>query len=68
MFSKSLFQPKYRMLENVFKTLSDVGISYFAYSENDELPPPNEIGHNYIMLFDDVACERQDNIRIYILL
>lgn len=64
-FSKSLFQPKYRMLEAVFKALSDEGIGYFAYSENDDVPSPHEIAPNSVMLFDDVACERQHNIRKY---
>lgn len=64
-FSKSLFQPKYRMLENVFKALANDGIGYFAYSENDEVPPPHEAASDSIMLFDDVACERQHNIRKY---
>ena len=64
-FSKSLFQPKYVMLENVFKALSDTGIGYFTFSENDEVPSPQEISPNSVMLFDDVACERQHNIRKY---
>lgn len=64
-FSKSLFQPKYRMLEKVMKAVFDEGIGYFAYSENEEIPPPNEAIPNSIMLFDDVACERQHNIRKY---
>jgi len=62
-FSKSLFQPKYRMLNNIMKSLS--GIGYFAYSENDEVPPPHETSPNSIVLFDDVSCEQQNNIRKY---
>jgi len=62
-FSKSLFQPKYRMLNNIMKSLSEIG--YFAYSENDEVPPPHETASNSIMLFDDVSCEQQNNIRKY---
>lgn len=64
-FSKSLFQPKYHMLENVLNAVSDEGIGYYAYSENDEVPPPDETASNSIMVFDDVACERQHNIRKY---
>lgn len=62
-FSKSLFQPKYRMLTTVFESLPEIG--YYTYSENDEVPPPHEIPLNSIMLFDDVACEKQNNIRKY---
>jgi len=65
-FSKSLFQPKYRMLEKVMKSLAADGIGYFAFSENDEVPAPHETGSsNSIALFDDVSCERQNNIRKY---
>lgn len=64
-FSKSLFQPKYRMLETVMKSLTDEGISYFTFSENDEIPPPNEILPNSVIVFDDVSCEKQHNIRKY---
>jgi hypothetical protein len=64
-FSKSLFQPKYRMLETIMKSLSEEGIGFHAYSENDEIPPPNEVAANSIMVFDDVSCERQHNIRKY---
>ncbi|XZQ52184.1 MAG: ATPase/DNA packaging protein [Candidatus Karelsulcia muelleri] len=62
-FSKSLFQPKYVMLGNVFNALSE--IEYFTFSENDEVPSPTDISPNSVMLFDDVACERQHNIRKY---
>lgn len=66
-FSKSLFQPKYMMLEEVMKSLSNDGIGYFAYSENEEIPPPEEIttDSTSIIVFDDVSCERQNNIRKY---
>lgn len=65
-FSKSLFQPKYRMLESVMKSLVNEGIGYQAYSENDEIPSPEELGTtNSIIVFDDVSCERQNNIRKY---
>lgn len=64
-FSKSLFQPKYKMLETVMRSLSDEGVGYYAYSENEQVPPPDEVAPDSVMLFDDVSCERQDNIRKY---
>ena len=42
-FSKSLFQPKYRMLESLMTRLADDGPGYHAYSENEEVPPPDEV-------------------------
>lgn len=64
-FSKSLFQPKYEMLKTVMKLLSCEGIGYYPYSENEEIPSPSEVAHNSIMVFDDVSCEKQHNIRKY---
>ena len=53
MFSKSLFQPKYRTMENLKKSLSDERIGYQPYSNNEELPPPGEVDAVSIMVFDD---------------
>lgn len=35
-FSKSLFEPKYQMVEELVKSVSDNGIDYFAFSKNKE--------------------------------
>lgn len=64
-FSKSLFQPKYQMMETVMKPLSREGIGYYPYSENEEIPSPSDVAPNSIMVFDDVSCEKQHNIRKY---
>ena len=64
-FSKSLFQPKYQMLETLMTRLSNEGMGYHAYNDNDEVPPPDEVDPNSIIVFDDVSCERQHNIRKY---
>ena len=49
------------------KSVSDDGIGYFAYSENDEIPPPEVIASTStsVVVFDDVSCERQYNICKY---
>lgn len=62
-FSKSLYQPKYQFLEKIMKSVPEVG--YFAYSENDEVPAPNNALQNSIMLFDDITVEKQNNVRSY---
>lgn len=62
-FSKSLYQNKYRFLQCVLKNLS--GINYFSYSENESVPHPNDVKKNSIMIFDDVSCGKQDNIKEY---
>ena len=38
---------------------------YRAYSENYEIPPPEDVASDSIMVFDHVSCERQHNIRKY---
>lgn len=65
-FSKSLFQSKYQILEILMKSLSDKKLGYLAYSENDEIPAPNEVAPNSAMVFDNVLGERQHNISKFI--
>lgn len=62
-YSKSLNQPKYRFLEKIIKPLKEVG--YFPFSDGDQVINVEDVKHNSIMIFDDVACEKQDNIRAY---
>lgn len=62
-YSKSLNQPKYRFLERIIKPLKEVG--YFPFSDGDQVINVNDVRPNSIMIFDDVACEKQDNIRAY---
>ncbi len=63
LFSKSLYQSKYKFLECVLKNMEEIG--YFAYSDNDEVPFPSDIKPNSVMIFDDVACGKQENIKNY---
>ena len=60
-FSKSLYQPKYKFLAKTMP--KEVG--YFAFDENSQVPPPSDAKSNSIMIFDDIACEKHDNIRSY---
>ena len=62
-YSKSLQQPKYKHLKSVFSNLK--GIGFYTYSNNSEIKSPNEAKPFSIFIFDDVATERQDNIREY---
>ena len=60
-FSKSLFQPKYMFLEKVMPK----EIGYFAYDDNSLVVHPSEAKPNSIMIFDDISCEKHNNIRNY---
>ena len=62
-YSKSLKQPKYKFLEWVLNDVDEVG--YYPFSEHEEVVPPNEAQPNSIIVFDDVACEKQDNMRSF---
>ncbi|KYM95859.1 hypothetical protein ALC62_13493 [Cyphomyrmex costatus] len=62
-YSKSLFQPKYRYLEKLLESIDDIG--YYAFSNNGDVIPPCEALPNSIFVFDDVACDKQNTIREY---
>lgn len=62
-YSKSLYQPKYQLLENVLKKVKMVG--YFPYKHNDDIIDPADAYKNSIFIFDDVTCDKQNKIREY---
>lgn len=62
-FSKTLYQKKYEFLKCVLSNIPE--IKYFSYSDNEEVPHPNEIKSNSIIIFDDVSCCKQNNIKNY---
>ena len=40
-------------------------VQYFEFSEHDDVFPPDSVLLNSIMIFDDIACENQDNVKAY---
>lgn len=62
-YSKSLNQPKYQLLEKMLKPVQ--GVEYFPFSEHEQVVAPSDARPNSIFIFDDVACEKQDNIRAF---
>ena len=62
-YSKSLNQPKYKFLEKILQPIK--GIEYYAFSEHDTVVSPDNAKPNSIIIFDDVACEKQDHIRAF---
>ena len=62
-YSKSLNQPKYEFLNNLLNNVEGVG--YFPYNDHETVISPNDAKRNSIMIFDDVACEKQDHIRSF---
>lgn len=60
-FSKSLYQEKYKFLSLAMPK----EIGYFTYDDNSTVISPGEAKPNSIMIFDDIACEKHNNIRAY---
>ena len=62
-YSKSLNQPKYKFL----KKLSDPikGVKYLQFSNHESVISPDKALPNSIMVFDNIACEKQDSVRAY---
>lgn len=63
LYSKSLNQPKYLHLKNIFKNLKSIG--YYTFSEGSKIISPDKAKPNSIFVFDDIACEKHDQIRSY---
>lgn len=62
-YSKSLYQPKYKYLEKLLHSIR--GIGYYAFSASDDILQPSVAKPNSIFIFDDVACGNQNVIREY---
>lgn len=62
-FSKSLYQPKYLLLEKILEDVPDV--SMYKFNEHANIMEPSKAQPNSIFIFDDVSCEKQDMIRSY---
>lgn len=60
-FSQTLYQPQYVHLANILEPMREIGL--FTYSNSDDVPLPSETRPNSILIFDDVACDKQDRIR-----
>ena len=61
--SNSLQQSKYSYLRHMLKEVPEIG--YFEFNDVENVPSPNNILKNSIIIFDDVACCKQDIIRNY---
>lgn len=62
-YCKSLYQPKYKFLQDVFKPMKE--IEYHEYSDDKDIVSPQEIKPNSIVIFDDVNSCNQNIIKEY---
>lgn len=63
LFSKSLGQPKYLFLKEVYNRVN--GLSFHMCSDKSEVIPPADAKCGSVIIFDDVALEDQEAIRQY---
>lgn len=63
LYSKTAFQAKYCFLRQVIRQVPLAKL--FIFNDHKDVISPNETLKNSIMIFDDVACENQINIRNY---
>jgi len=61
-YSKTLEQPKYKLLKRIIDDID--GINIFTFFENDKVIPPEEVRFSIFNL-DDVIGEHQNVIRDY---
>ena len=62
-YSNSLDQPKYKFLENLLQPID--GMGFFAFSKHENVISPEQALPDSIMIFDGIACEKQDNVRAF---
>lgn len=63
LYSKTAYQPKYCFLSQVMEKVP--GAHFNVFTDNNEVIHPNDALENSVIIFDDVACENQINIRNY---
>lgn len=62
-FSKSLYQPKYQLLEKILSDVSEV--QYFKFDQHDMIMEPSHAEPYSVFIFDDVSTENQNKMRSY---
>uniref|UniRef100_A0A8D8LZC7 Uncharacterized protein n=1 Tax=Cacopsylla melanoneura TaxID=428564 RepID=A0A8D8LZC7_9HEMI len=62
-YSKSTNQPKYQLLDKIMNGIKEV--SYIVFTNNEDVIQPCEAKRNSVFIFDDVICEKQQNIKEY---
>lgn len=62
-FSKSLYQAKYQLLEKVLSDVSE--IKYYKFDDQDKIMEPSHAEPYSVFIFDDVSSENQSKMRSY---
>ncbi|POS83001.1 hypothetical protein EPUL_005170 [Erysiphe pulchra] len=59
LFSKTIFQPKYQTLAKILNPIDEIG--FYFFNNNVDVPHPSSAKSNSIFIFDDIACDKQNN-------
>lgn len=62
-FSKSLNQPKYRLLFEILEPLKDIGV--YLYNTHEDIDKLENVKPNSVFICDDVVCSPQNEISDY---
>lgn len=62
-YSKTLEQPKYKLLKRIIDEIE--GVNLFTFFDNDKVISPEEVLPNSVFIMDDVINEHQGVIREY---
>lgn len=62
-YSKTLYQDKYKLLETILTPIS--GINYYQFSDSVDFIHPNNAQSNSIIVFDDISTDPQNCMRMY---
>lgn len=62
-YSRSLHQPKYQYLQKILMSVK--GLGFYMFPCNDAVISPDKVKPNSIFIFDDVICDKQNNIKSY---
>jgi Poxvirus A32 protein len=62
-YSKSLYQPKYCYLSEIMSNLPEV--HYETFEHTKQVIAPEEARKNSVFIFDDVICDKQENMMKY---
>lgn len=62
-YSKTLNQNKYKYLKSILEPIK--GLGYHTFAVNDDVIPPTKAKCNSVIIFDDVICDKQNNVKEY---
>ena len=62
-YSKSSNQPKDKLSQKLLEPLE--GINYYSFCDHELVISPDKAKPNSIMIFDDISCEKEDNVRVF---